>query len=216
MTCKNLVDELENLDFEEFMKMKENWLKTLKFVWLISGHLNEESAKKIVDGTMSELKFEECNEALIPPQRSLKFEPNTVCTVEQMNRNPNSKNCMGLIMFQSHHIDDLESSAKLAIMAQMFETLINKRLRQQEKLGYVVRSGKNTVSNSRGWFIAVQTDKADPDYILHRINAILEDARKNWPHSDEDFEKIRVSRRDKQLEPFKSLGEELNYHWKAI
>jgi len=40
MTSKEYVCELEKLSYEEFMQMKENWLKTLRFVWFITGHLN--------------------------------------------------------------------------------------------------------------------------------------------------------------------------------
>lgn len=72
---------------------------------------------RIVNETMSVLKFEPCNEDGIPPQRCLKFESNTVYTIDMQNVNANSKNSLGLVMFQSHHIDDIESSAKLAVMA---------------------------------------------------------------------------------------------------
>ena len=50
------------MDFETFLSLKKNFLKNLEMVWLITGHLDEEQALKIVNTTESALTFKRINE----------------------------------------------------------------------------------------------------------------------------------------------------------
>jgi secreted Zn-dependent insulinase-like peptidase len=68
-TMESLKAFKEELTFERFNMMKENWLQNIRNEWLIMGHLTEEEALDIVKATESKLKYKPLNPNLIPTQR---------------------------------------------------------------------------------------------------------------------------------------------------
>ena len=82
------------MDFETFLSLKKNFLQNLDMVWLITGHLDEKEALKIVECTENSLKFKRISEEDVESSsRCVKLRDRTVYNLENQNllsNNPNS------------------------------------------------------------------------------------------------------------------------------
>ena len=50
------------MDFQLFLSLKNNFLKNLEMVWLITGHLDKNQALQIVETTENTLKYKKISE----------------------------------------------------------------------------------------------------------------------------------------------------------
>ena len=55
----------DELDYQKFLRMKEEWLTNVRMEWLIIGHLTSDKAKEIVEAAQKSFKFNELSEEAI-------------------------------------------------------------------------------------------------------------------------------------------------------
>jgi len=109
MTGDAMSKELENITYEIFMELKEDWLRNLHLEWLIQGHLEKEDAIKMVKIAEESLGHNHISRDDIDRSRCVKLADKTVVNYKQYNTNKDSQNSGYIVMFS--HASDRDRDA---------------------------------------------------------------------------------------------------------
>ena len=88
------------MKFEDFMKLKENWLKNVRFDWMIHGHITQHDAKQMAEESIRALG-DDITLLKERPKRSfdiLEVPSKTMLNYESINKDDNGNNAY-LAMF---------------------------------------------------------------------------------------------------------------------
>ena len=137
---EELLCALENeISYEHFIKLKNDWLSNMKIEWLIMGHLTKQEAVRIVAESEIALKYKRINDEHEPIIRMLQLKDNSVYDYERVNEDASNPNSAVLTSFQ-HEIRTYEKWAINSVLFHLIKEPFFNKLRTQEQLGYIVSS----------------------------------------------------------------------------
>ena len=226
---------------EEFLFCIKNFLKKVKFEWLVEGNILYKNVEKIIQKIETELsnlfggKKQEHKEPLsineIRKQREVKLPCDKIYRYNFCSKDPKNESSTMLVFFQTvnANFNDkdkfnpqlYENYIKIFclnyIMFYIFNELFYEILRTNEQLGYDVSFSTETNNNIFGFKFYVSSSKYNPDEILERINKFIvdNDLNKEENFSDENFESYKksmlVDLMEKPLTLESEMGRDLAY-----
>jgi secreted Zn-dependent insulinase-like peptidase len=94
-----LMNEAENLSFEVFLRLREQWFNSLNLTWLIQGHISETDALKIVEIAEISLKHKPVSLYDCHLRRIVLLRDRTVYEWHETNADPKNPNSFCRSMF---------------------------------------------------------------------------------------------------------------------
>ena len=86
---KEEIQEIENITFEDFLEFKSKFMKTMKFQWLIQGHLTQDQALELTDLARNFIEFKDLDEDdILQFNLMVKLPDHTVFNYEKVNEAP--------------------------------------------------------------------------------------------------------------------------------
>ena len=202
------------MDFAQFLAYKDQWLQNINMKWLITGHLTEEDALKMVDITETSIDFNKIDAGEVTLSRCVKLHKGTIYNYENKNvlaKSSNSAvNCIFQIMFE----DDRDKAAVAHILASLLHSPAYKQLRTVEQLGYIVKLEKSSEINVIHMSIKIQSNKYNSDYLEWRINEFLSSHEGGFTAESVESNKASIINEFKQEKT--SLQEEAKLSWSQI
>ena len=134
--CLNIIN---NMTFQDFVDLSKDWLKYVRFEWLVLGNLESSSITELVNFT--EEKFKEKGSILLEKEnatqvRIYKFKKNVQLVYEYFINEPKQNNSDVLIQYQD------ERHPKSKILCLILENYLNapffQELRTKQQIGYIV------------------------------------------------------------------------------
>ena len=226
---------------EEFLFCIKNFLKKVKYEWLVEGNILYKNVEKIIQKIETELynlfggKKQEHKEPLsineIRKQREVKLPCDKIYRYNFCSKDPKNESSTMLVFFQTVNANFNDKNAfnpqlyenyiKIFclnyIMFYIFNELFYEILRTKEQLGYDVSFSTETNNNIFGFKFYVSSSKYNPDEILERINKFIvdNDLNKEENFSDENFESYKksmlVDLMEKPLTLESEMGRDLAY-----
>jgi insulysin len=226
---------------EEFLFCIKNFLKKVKYEWLVEGNILYKNVEKIIQKIETELynlfggKKQEHKEPLsineIRKQREVKLPCDKIYRYNFCSKDPKNESSTMLVFFQTINANFNDKNAfnpqlyenyiKIFclnyIMFYIFNELFYEILRTKEQLGYDVSFSTETNNNIFGFKFYVSSSKYNPDEILERINKFIvdNDLNKEENFSDENFESYKksmlVDLMEKPLTLESEMGRDLAY-----
>ena len=226
---------------EEFLFCIKNFLKKVKYEWLVEGNILYKNVEKIIQKIETELynlfggKKQEHKEPLsineIRKQREVKLPCDKIYRYNFCSKDPKNESSTMLVFFQTFNANFNDKNAfnpqlyenyiKIFclnyIMFYIFNELFYEILRTKEQLGYDVSFSTETNNNIFGFKFYVSSSKYNPDEILERINKFIvdNDLNKEENFSDENFESYKksmlVDLMEKPLTLESEMGRDLAY-----
>ena len=226
---------------EEFLFCIKNFLKKVKYEWLVEGNILYKNVEKIIQKIETELynlfggKKQEHKEPLsineIRKQREVKLPCDKIYRYNFCSKDPKNESSTMLVFFQTVNANFNDKNAfnpqlyenyiKIFclnyIMFYIFNELFYEILRTKEQLGYDVSFSTETNNNIFGFKFYVSSSKYNPDEILERINKFIvdNDLNKEDNFSDENFESYKksmlVDLMEKPLTLESEMGRDLAY-----
>ena len=90
---KDEIKEIENITYEDFLSFKAKFMKTMKFQWLIQGHLDKEQALELCDIARNSVSFKDMDEDdMLQFNLMVKLPDRTVFNYEKVNESPEGQN----------------------------------------------------------------------------------------------------------------------------
>ena len=172
MDClKDQLDAIKELSFARFIEMKGAFLKKIRMVWLIEGHLTERDALEMVEiteravGSFSAVKKQDLRMGVCR-----KLKEGHIYNMESLNVSDKSKNSGCLVVHQMGSDTSYDENAVVHVLASILHEPAFKQLRTEDKLGYTVKLSKESIFNVNHISIFVQSSKFDPLYVETKIN----------------------------------------------
>jgi len=206
---------------EEFLYFTRNFLKKVKYEWLVEGNISYKNAERIIKKTESELnrlfgginpendiKHKEplsLNE--IRKQRIVKLSYDKIYRYNFTSKDTQNESSTMSVYFQTENTcfkennifnqELYEKYIKHYVLSCMMYYIFNEKfydeLRTQQQLGYDVNFGFEPYNNIFGFKFFVSSSKYNPDEILERINKFIceHDINKEENFTDENFENYK-------------------------
>lgn len=171
---RDQLDAIEKLTFARFMEMKNAFLKRIRMVWLIEGHLTDADALKMVEITEDAIgAFDPVKKEDFKVGVCRKLKEGHIYNMESINTSDKSKNSGCLVVHQMGSDASYYNNAVAHVLASILHEPAFKTLRTDDKLGYTVKLSKESIFNVNHISIFVQSSKFDPLYVETRINLFL-------------------------------------------
>ncbi|CDW84143.1 insulin-degrading enzyme [Stylonychia lemnae] len=207
----------EELDFETFVNMKNQWLRNLRIEWFVTGHITQKDAMQIVHDSEAAIKHRKITQEEIQEQRLIKLPYNYLAEYEELNADTENPNSAALAIYQY----ELKTPLKQAINSVLFQLLKEpffNQLRTQQQLGYIVQCAPMITRKVIHGKFLVQSSVKDPDYLILKMNEFLLNIRDNVipTLTDEQIETSKKAIINSLQQKDLNLGQEAGRYWDEI
>jgi insulysin len=207
---------MQDVTLEKFTEFVKEFVKKVKFEWLIYGNITSAEATELVSNCEKHFEKKEST-ALLPSQTSRLREINL----------PEGSNHI----YQSEHKSHLSSCAAILfqtgmqstrdnVLVELLEHIANEpcfnQLRTKEQLGYIVFTGVRRAHGTQGIQFLVQSDR-HPVFVESRIDSFLtalEDILSKM--TEEEFVQHRTAVFVRKSEKPKKMVDRANLLWTEI
>jgi len=198
------------------------WLQKTRTEWLFVGNIEQGTSLKIVQAFKESIGSLRKNAAILPKDqisevRVVNLPPGIHWIAELPLKLETELNSAIVYHFQ---VGDGRDN-RVKVMNMLLDNVLDERsynqLRTNEQLGYITRSGSMTYRDVLGFYVLVQSNVKDPNYLGTRIEAFLMsmDAELNMM-TNEQFEQFKVSVIVNITKKFLSISEEASHYWHEI
>ena len=178
-SIQDLNEATKAMTFEDLLYFQSRFLRKLRAESLIAGNLNEESARAIstyLAEVFSERENHPRHQITQLRMHEVPSNPNAdsaIAFTRQLD-DPENTNSAILAMWQYGDFD-IAKQSEFLVLDNILKEPIFDVLRTKEQLGYVVLKQKWTRRGITGMEIIIQSAKASPIYLGHRITTFLKE-----------------------------------------
>ncbi|CAB4464914.1 unnamed protein product [Rhizophagus irregularis] len=210
------LEVLDDIKFEDIKMFYPELLSQLHIESLIHGNILKDDAMKMTQ------KVEEILQpkALLPSQligyRSAILPYGKKFIYQRNVYDTENINSAIDYHIQVDGLMEVESRARLSLLAQIADEPCFNQLRTKEQLGYLVFSGIKKQASTMGFRVIIQSEK-DTVHLENRVEAFLNSLQKIIEEmSEEEYQNQVQSLIVKRLETPKNLGQETQKYWQHI
>jgi len=211
----------EKINFKDFVKYADGWLKSAKFNWFIGGNLLEKDAVEIAENAEKRLcasgKIIKNNE--IRRQRIIELPPKTEFVFTQNLANSEETNsCLNSVFqYKPYANTELHLFAKNVLLFNIMKEPAFDILRTKSQLGYIVQATSFSYCRVLGGSILVQSDKMAPEKLYGEINNFLSYMKEKLNEmSEEEFKDFIEAAIVPYRQECINLSEECDEFWAEI
>ncbi|KAL4454183.1 hypothetical protein ABPG74_012140 [Tetrahymena malaccensis] len=187
-------EAIKEITFESFTHFVQQWMKNLRFEWLIVGNFEKQAALDVTNQGLEILKklnYKTIQQFEINQIRAYQLNPNqTIVWQRDLPEGDENSTCTKLYQYpqectiRNHNLLDLvQTFLRIPAFTQ---------LRTVEQLGYVVFTSVNTRSGIGGIVFVVQSNVKPPIEVSNRIKAFVQSMEEKLTNMTEEQFKVLV------------------------
>lgn len=161
------------LDSEKFEEFVSNFLKTVKFCWVIQGNLSDEDAREIHSICNSLIKAENLTSNKIQSFRVIDQEPNTTYSYVLPAINENEPNSCIVSCYSWNGPGTMKERMRLSMVESLLKEKFFDSLRTTQGLGYIVQCFLREQRKIPMLLFLVQSNTKSCEFIWQKISEFI-------------------------------------------